>query len=370
MILPDQIDENNLKYFFDVNNQKFLSDIEAIKHKNDNGGDIKFKLNFDFVKNFNWKKNPSETITRYQDLHCQILKEKYDNIILLYSGGTDSHTILTSLIRNNVRNVTLYEATNSEHKSVSLRLKLIKSTLKDLEKYKQIFKNLNYKVITSALQDSDDLIANTEKELEAIINHVKPQKLIDIQHSGSYYRAFSDKNYKHILNTSKKTCVIWGFEKPRIKIHEGYWCWYSKSSDFVYGKMLTSDVYDDVFFFITDDVPEIQVKLAWIMVEELEKIFKNKRMPLTNENLGFIQNYQSNDYIKLNTAMGYKALNPTLNGGLYKPGGWLQKSIHSSVYNLRPASIQNLIESYKGNEFVENTNLGFDTPLIPIKKIQ
>lgn len=366
MLLPSKINENNLKYFFTVGKKSFLTDIEAIKYKNSNGGDVKFKFNYSFIENFNWKENPPKTIIEYQDLHCQIIKEKYDNIILMYSGGTDSHTILTALIRNNVRNVTLYEATNSEHKSIPMRLNLVKSTFKYLEKYKIIFQNLNYKLVSSALDDSDDLFTNDEKELDDVLSNVKPQKFIDIYHSGTFYRAFSVKNDKHIFKTSKKTCVIWGFEKPRIKLHNGYWSWYMKSSDILYGKMLIDNDYDDIFFFMTDDVPEIQIKLAWLKILELENIFKNSRTQINDLELELIQNYQSDYYIKLNTAMGYNALNPSLNGGLYKPGGILQKAIHNEIYRIRPVGVQKLIEDYK--QGIKDINLGFDTKSIPIKK--
>jgi acetolactate synthase small subunit len=370
MFLSEQTNWSNVKYYFTIDDKKFLSDIDAIKYRNKYGGDINFKFNYSFTENANlWKINPNKSIIEYQDLHCRIIKEKYDNIILMYSGGTDSHTILNALIRNNIRNVTLYEATNSEHKSVSLRLAMVSSTLKQLEKYKYIFQNLNYKVVSSALDRNKELIANTEKELDVVLDKMKPQKFLDIYHSGSFYRAFSNKNNKHLFDMTRKTCVIWGFEKPRIKIHEGYWSWYMKSSDIIYGKIPANDIYDDIFFFVSDDVPEIQIKLAWIKVLELEKIFRNHSgMHLTNENLDLVQNYQSNYYVRLNHAMGYSALNASLNGGLYKPGGWLQKAIHAKVYNIRPEPIKRLIEDYKGGIF-KDTDLGFEAVPIPIRKI-
>ena len=46
-----------------------------------------------------WTQEPKETITDLEIGHCEYLRKKYKTLVLFYSGGVDSNTILEHFIK-------------------------------------------------------------------------------------------------------------------------------------------------------------------------------------------------------------------------------------------------------------------------------
>ena len=49
-----------------------------------------------------WTQEPKETITDLEIGHCEYLRKKYKTLVLFYSGGVDSNTILEHFIKNKI----------------------------------------------------------------------------------------------------------------------------------------------------------------------------------------------------------------------------------------------------------------------------
>jgi hypothetical protein len=67
-----------------------------------------------------------------------------------------------------------------------------------------------------------------------------------------------------------------------------------------------------VWFFLTDDVPELQIKLSWLKLKYLEQLARELKTPITNSWVIKIQAVTGMYYQRINHAMGYRALNPVL----------------------------------------------------------
>lgn len=50
----------------------------------------------------NWTQEPKESITDLEIQHCEYLRKKYKTLVLFYSGGVDSHTVLENFLENKI----------------------------------------------------------------------------------------------------------------------------------------------------------------------------------------------------------------------------------------------------------------------------
>jgi len=103
--------------YYQLGNDEYEYAIEAIMASR---GDqhVKFKFNNDFFSQVDWTVEPSETLSELYAQRARQLRERYDHLVLSYSGGSDSWTILNTFLTNGIKldEITSYgprEATKS-----------------------------------------------------------------------------------------------------------------------------------------------------------------------------------------------------------------------------------------------------------------
>jgi hypothetical protein len=62
-----------------------------------------FVFNNDFFSTVNWQSEPSQSLSWLYRQRAQQIREKYDYVILSYSGGSDSWNILNVFLQNNIK---------------------------------------------------------------------------------------------------------------------------------------------------------------------------------------------------------------------------------------------------------------------------
>jgi hypothetical protein len=74
---------------------KFLASVYATQIKQP----VSFHFNDDILSELDWATEPPHDIDHYYKLRAESLRDQYDYIVLMYSGGADSHNILMSFVR-------------------------------------------------------------------------------------------------------------------------------------------------------------------------------------------------------------------------------------------------------------------------------
>lgn len=77
----------------------FESKIQASLHSMKVNKPVDWNFNDEVFKSYDWSNEPMESLDYLYDKRSRELREKYDYLILSYSGGSDSHNILMSFIR-------------------------------------------------------------------------------------------------------------------------------------------------------------------------------------------------------------------------------------------------------------------------------
>lgn len=79
--------------------QEFESKIQCYLHASKNNSDVKWMFNNAVFDRYNFSNEPELSLDALYDRRSRELRERYDYLVLSYSGGADSHNILMSFYR-------------------------------------------------------------------------------------------------------------------------------------------------------------------------------------------------------------------------------------------------------------------------------
>lgn len=197
---------------------------------------------------------------------AQQLRDKYDYLILYYSGGSDSNNILRSFIDNGIKLDCVYikwpfkvlgknvYTPNAADRSVNNFLSEWDFAIKpDLEYLRQHHPEIKIELVDwldNAVEDliSDDQFA-TQNHRHSIVN------LIRMATFSPYEKKLRDQG--------KKVAAIWGIDKPQIGIRNNQVGMYFRD-DLIHG-CRAIDGFDHhlEFFYWTPDMPLLPYEMAY-----------------------------------------------------------------------------------------------------------
>ena len=321
-INPYYTDENNYLFYYDVNGVKYYSDVSAmiasteIEKSTGISPIIKYFPKFDFIANpKNWSVEPELNVKEYFIERAKILESKYDKIYLSYSGGSDSHTALDAFISAGVKNITLIHTIDKHLYSNDARLEVFNDLKKKLhDRYYNTFKDLNYEVI--GIDDVFLLDEASEEEYEENLKSFLGSWWIDIKWINSWF-IWTKNNPSKILKNPNNSCLVFGFEKPKIIIKdiekkdavEKWFCVDYKPRHLQnLGFIPFENLYSVEYFFISDSLPELQIKTSWEKIKYIENNIKID-FDKNNDTLSNLFNNRYNEYYgDIIDAMGYQPL--------------------------------------------------------------
>jgi hypothetical protein len=276
--------------FYKVGDTEFESKIQACIYATKNKQDVIWNFNKEFFDNYPWHNEPLMSLDQLYDQRARQLREKYDYIIISYSGGADSHNVLMSFLRQNLRvdeiivntmekgDPSYRNAKPNDYSAVSAQAtEYIFQTLPRLKEIKSKYPSIKI----SVLDLTDHLFSNFKKFGDAGWIENKRDKLNPINITRYNYLYFSE--IKKQFDKDKKIALILGIEKPIIYIH-------SKTADihllFVDGAANTAasltesiNEYDNaevVYFYWSPDAADIICKQAHTVKKWL-KVFPEKQ---------------------------------------------------------------------------------------------
>lgn len=89
--------------YYIVGGQRFESKIHALIHATKTKNRVRWVFNNSTFESYNWGKEPTETLDQLYQRRARELREKYDYLVLCYSGGSDSNNILEAFISQGLK---------------------------------------------------------------------------------------------------------------------------------------------------------------------------------------------------------------------------------------------------------------------------
>jgi hypothetical protein len=260
--------------FYQVDNIKTLSKFEAYQFAGGNLDKIKFVYNEDVMDRQVWTIEPTEDIYDLYTERARQLRDKYDYLVLLYSGGIDSHTVLESFLNNNIHLDEICTFTNAkiENKLGKFNQEVFNAAIPFIETL-----DLNKLKTKFRLFDISDLIINQYHDQFHFENHhLYNQGPGNSWSSAVRSHVLKSKIKDHLTLTEqgKTVCYIWGFDKPVMSFEDNKYsirfvdnCIDLNMRQFINRKTLVSkfaNFYDEPFYTCRE-MPKISIKQGHLL---------------------------------------------------------------------------------------------------------
>ena len=184
-------------------------------------------FNNDSINAYDWSKEPVESIQELYLRRAQQLREKYDYLVLLYSGGSDSQNILDVFLKNNIKIdeiVTMWmhetlsytpDANNFDSTNILSEWDLVvKPQLQKLAVSNPEIKITvhNWAKDITKSRVPDDYLMNRNSVVSPFV--------------GKRFRIEDNDALKRILDREKNAGLIVGIDKPRLTIQDNKYKFY------------------------------------------------------------------------------------------------------------------------------------------------
>lgn len=208
--------------YYIVDEKNFLYKYNALLHSKQKQKPVAWNFNDAVFSSVNWKKRSNRTLLETYKLRAEQIRDRYDYIIISFSGGVDSTTMLESFLDNNIMPDEIWcdwpvLLTEKSRASISYDIHHdnfhSEFFLNTLPKLKSISKK--YPNIKIHLSDEFSKVQIEDYEDTSYIFSV-PMHM----HGTSRIRYIYNYIHKLTQDTNKKVALVVGCDKPNIFINK------------------------------------------------------------------------------------------------------------------------------------------------------
>jgi len=254
--------------YYIVNGVKYNNKMLAIMDAQRTNSNVEWYFFDDIFKKANWAVEPTESLPELYKKRALQIREKYDYVILMISGGADSTNVLYSFLHNNIlvdeviAEIPLSGMSNWEWSNKDT------SAVNTASEYKLAQLPLMHEIATKYPSIKTTII----DKFEELINPKPDQWLIDCQDLinpviGHRGRMDNQPHIMKLVEQGKRIAVVQGTDKPVI-VQQGDHL-FSTFTDLPINlpKQPTRDGHDNidrVLFYWTPDMPELPIKMSHV----------------------------------------------------------------------------------------------------------
>lgn len=263
--------------YYKVGDFKSYSKLEAIEYHGKTKNPIEWNFNQEIFSKFDWTTEPPGSLEYWYGVRAQQIRDKYDYIVLFYSGGADSHNVLQSFVRNNlfIDEIAQYHNLDAEHgnKKAWLNEEVVETSVpitQELIATNPIYSNTQHRLIDLTDIQKQILLKDDNRwdHWYKMNNYYTPNNL-----AISYIREYVPA-YKELADKGKKVCFIWAIEKPVVDFsNDKFSVSFVDGTDYAVSprsQMLNNDWEHDEFFYWSPDLPELACKQAHVVKRYLQ----------------------------------------------------------------------------------------------------
>ena len=296
IILPSEDDKFG---FYQVGTRRTYSKLEAVEWSLASGQKITWNFNEQAYALSDWSQEPTESLQELYRRRAQQIRDKYDYIVLLYSGGYDSSNMLYAFLDNGIKVDEVMTFYSREDQVSPQHIEIKNFTLDKIEKLKvkypeQKFTMLDYHDQYLKWHDIDPQIKLDYQYLHNCI--FSANRLV------TNSMMFWHEDYKQIIDKDQKLCFLWASDK--IKLLRGNDGWACVLDDTmidshigVYAQMNGLGRFHE-FFYFSPELPELIIKQTY-----QAKKYHESSVITTDDNIELVDGknfhiYQNFDNVK------------------------------------------------------------------------
>ena len=256
-------------YFTAGEHFKSYSQFETQEYAAKTGNKVEWNFNDEFFSTIDWTAEPTESLKELYAERVRQLRNKYDYIVLYFSGGSDSHNILSAFYDNNIYldEILTYHTYEGEKDKLTKNANMVEITLAavpEANRYIEKFPTTVHRIV-----DISTLIQDYWKD------NINDLKFNFIYYSNFYvtphHTVASElptilPEYQRLIDSGKRVCFIHGNDKPNIRYENKKWFYVFRSngidSSYTIRRQIEKAPFDDVLFYWDPDAWKIIVKQA------------------------------------------------------------------------------------------------------------
>lgn len=250
----------------DLYSNKYL----ALEKKKENS-EFKYDFNDDVFSAYDWSVEPSQDLYEIYKERALQLREKYEHLILFFSGGIDSTVILLTFLENNIPldGVVMYGTWKFDDK-YQTHLDTVEQNRVGIPLIRALEKKYNKKINLYLLDTADLYKKFNDDEFAYATNscYVGPR-----MYCQNHY--WDDPWMQDWINRGS-TAFIRGIDKPRVILENNEWYLGFLDVQIIDpaqpGNLNSKKYYATTeYFYWTPDLPKLLAKQAHIIINYLEK---------------------------------------------------------------------------------------------------
>jgi hypothetical protein len=198
-------------------------------HASQHGGKIQYHYNDHVFSQFDWSIEPTQTLSELYAERARSLRDQYDYIVIMFSGGSDSTTVIESFLNAGIHIDEVISYGGWNHKidrdTDAWNVEVLKGGRSIIERLKEH----DVKFTMLNLLDSFDQVYQSN-EWVLTSDHSMTIWTDFLQHT-----IFQLDHTNKLIEKGKKVCYVWGIEKPTLCVYQNdyyvvfpdwlYACW-------------------------------------------------------------------------------------------------------------------------------------------------
>lgn len=358
--------------YYQVNNKFFNDKIEAILEANTNLAEIEWNFHQDIYGKVNWLTEPELSLDQFYKLRAQQIREEFEYVIVLCSGGGDSTNVAYSFLRNGIKVDELIASApisglnqfQTQNKDNSADNTMSETYLAQLPLMKEISQEFPDVKITINDYFENMLEFKTDDWLFRSGEWIHPS-------SGARYNLEKLTHIRDMAEAGKKIAIVYGIDKPMLIFDKENNIRLAMADRTVNVQRPAFEKnypnVQNVLFYFSPEMPLMQVKQAhvlakWLFMPGNEKALKNV-LDLNNPP----PNYTAN---RLRNSTYERAIIPCIYPSTYKPvfqghkptrmflgehDGWFYKLHgHTRMYEMIDSDFRNFYTAIDSKYLNEN----------------
>lgn len=258
-----------------VGHLNFYSKLEAIEMHTKTGIHPHWDFNEAVFDCYDWTQEPAASLPELYRQRAQQLRDAYDYLILMYSGGADSTNMLDAFLLNNIKIdelASFHNFTATGDRDSYLNCEIWRVVLPRIQRLEQTHPWIKHRMIDMTALTLD-YFSQRDSKFDWIYQMNFAFSPSNVSRESL---ALKIPEWRRLIDQGKKVGVVWGCDKPRIKHHDDN----SFSLHFI--DLIDSSVtrnsmqgllpYNDELFYWTPDLPQIVIKQAHTVKKFLQSV--------------------------------------------------------------------------------------------------
>lgn len=255
-----------------VGDAVFYSKLQAIEAMQRTGTHLHWDFNEAVYNSYDWTKEPETNILELYRRRAQQLRDQYDYIILNYSGGADSQTVLEAFVDNDIKldevvSHVNYQATGDA--SNFLNSEAFRVAIPQIKQVQERCPDLQHRIL-----DMTDLTVDYFSGSEPRFDWIYEMNMFFTPNCVARESlVMKIPEWRDRVDRGQRVCMLWGHDKPRILHINGKFVF--RFIDLIDSAATVKSLsgqqpYTDELFFWSPDLPEIVIKQAHMIRRYLQ----------------------------------------------------------------------------------------------------